>query len=289
MKRPDITTVLEPIVDSRDTLGEGPIWDARESVLWWTDIEGQRIHHAKADGSAHQFFELGVKVGAIGLCEGEGLVLATAQGFAKYAQGTLNYLGNPLEPGDEVRFNDGIVDPLGRFWAGSLGGRDNSLFVLDGETVTRFQGGFGLPNGMGFSPDERTLYFTDSEAKTIYAYDFDPRTGQAENRRPLIVTQDEDGVPDGLTVDAQGFVWSARWGGWHLSRYDPEGRLERTVELPVEQPTSCAFGGEELASLFVTSAREGLDEGKLREQPLAGSLLGLEPSVKGKLEYRFKG
>ena len=277
MNRSDVGVLLEP----RDRLGEGPVWDAREGVLWWTDIEGERIHRARADGGAHQTFDLGFAVGAIGLCQGEGLVLATSQGFARWREGRLELLAKAL-PEDAARFNDGIVDPLGRFWAGSLGGQDNSLFVLDGESVTRFESGFGQPNGMGFSPDERTFYFTDSEAKTIYAYDFDPATGEAENRRALIVTQNEDGVPDGLTVDAEGFLWSARWGGWKLARYDPAGWLERVVELPVAQPTSCAFGGEGLATLFVTSARQGL------EQPEAGSLLALSPGVKGKLEYRFE-
>lgn len=280
---------VSELLASGNVLGEGPIWDEREGALYWTDIEGLSLHRCRADGSDHVVEGLGVKVGAIGLCEASGLVLATEQGFARYDAGRLSYLGNPLGRAPEVRFNDGIVDPLGRFWAGSLGGQDNALFRLEHGDITRVAGGFGLPNGMGFSPDGRTFYFTDSPAKTIYACAFELDTGELGEWRALIVSKDEDGVPDGLTVDAEGFIWSARWGGARLSRYDPAGRLERVVELPVQQPTSCAFGGETLDTLFVTSAREGLSEAELRAQPLAGSLLHLEPGVKGKLEYRFRG
>jgi sugar lactone lactonase YvrE len=214
-------------------------------------------------------------------------VLATQAGFAVYEPGgDLSILENPLPAGDGVRFNDGIVDPLGRFWAGSLGAEDDALYLLEGRAATRFAGGFGLPNGMGFSPDERTLYFTDSDAKTIYAYAFDPETGEVGERRVFVDSHGEDGVPDGLTVDAGGYVWSARWGGWKLSRYHPDGRLERDIPIPAEQVTSCAFGGDNLDALFVTTAREGLSEDQLEEQPQAGSLFVLEPGARGKLEYR---
>lgn len=284
MSRDDVEVLLTP----RDRLGEGPIWDAQAGVLWWTDIEGERIHRAQADGSAHRTFDLGLKVGAIGLCREEGLVLATARGFMRWHRGGLEPLANPL-PEDAERFNDGVVDPLGRFWAGSLGGEDNALFALERSSAKRVWGGFGLPNGMGFSPDERTFYLTDSDAKTIYACAFDPATGEIGELHPFVVSQSEPGVPDGLTVDAEGFVWSARWGGAKLSRYDPDGRLEREIRLPVTQPTSCAFGGETLNTLFVTSARQGLSADALADEPLAGSVLVLWPGAKGKLEYRFAG
>lgn len=280
---------VELVVRTQNCLGEGPVWDDRTGRLFWTDILAQRLHAFHLATGEHETHELGVKVGVIGLRE-NGLVLGTEKGFALYQEKSLNFLCDPEADLPDTRLNDGAVDPLGRFWAGSVFGHDNALYRLDPDrTCHRVDAGFGLPNGVGWSPDLETMYLTDSSARTIYAYDFNPATGELDNRRPFIVSQDKDGVPDGLTVDAEGFVWSARWDGWRLDRYDPTGQLERVVKLPVQRPTSLAFGGPNLDELYLTSARTELSEAVLAEQPWAGALLRLRPGVKGRLEFRFKG
>ena len=284
----------EPLTEIQNELGEGPLWDPR-GRLYWTDINARRLH-LWGSATGGETAELSVKVGCMGLREGGGLVLATDKGFALssvqagFGEAELEFLGDPEADLPQSRFNDGAVDPGGRFWAGSYGGESNSLYRLDADGgVHKIDTGFGIPNGTDWSLDAKTMYFTDSDAKTIYAYDFDVQTGDVENRRPFIVIQDADGVPDGLTVDAKGFLWSARWGGGRLERYDPDGRLERTLTVPVSQPTSLAFGGAGLDELFVTSAREGLSEEALAKQPLAGRLFRVRPGVRGRETFRFGG
>ncbi len=285
-------TDIETLTELQNNLGEGPLWDP-QGRLFWTDINARRLH-LWDPASGVETAELSVKVGCMGLREGGGLVLATDGGFALYSfragldEAEPEFLGDPEADLPQTRFNDGAVDPGGRFWAGSYGGESNSLYRVDPNgSIHKIDTGFGVPNGTDWSLDAETMYFTDSTAKTIYAYDFDTSTGEVENRRPFIVTQDADGVPDGLTVDAEGFLWSARWGGGRLERYDPEGGLERTLALPVSQPTSCAFGGADLSELFITSAREGLSDEALAKQPLAGRLFRVRPFVKGREAFRF--
>ena len=292
---------VEPLTKAQNDLGEGPLWDS-QGRLFWTDINARRLY-LWDPATGEEAAELSVKVGCLGLRESGGLVLATNGGFAllpaqkefgeaglESGEAGLEFLGDPEADLPQTRFNDGAVDPGGRFWAGSYGGESNSLYRLDVDgSIHKVDTGFGIPNGTDWSLDGKTMYFTDSTAKTIYAYDFDVQTGAVENRRPFIVTADEDGVPDGLTVDAEGFLWSARWGGWRVERYDPEGRLERTLRVPVSQPTSCAFGGADLDELFVTSAKVGLSDEALKEQPLAGRLFRLRPGVRGREAFRFRG
>jgi sugar lactone lactonase YvrE len=149
--------------------------------------------------------------------------------------------------------------------------------------------GLTISNGIGWSPDNKTMYFTDSMPRTIYAYDFDPITGAIENRRSFIHTPDEPGVPDGLTVDSEGFIWSARWDGWKITRYDPDGKLEREIEVSAQRPTSCTFGGPDLDELYVTSASVGMDWMDRVKQPAAGNLFRIRVDVKGLPEPKFAG
>ena len=281
--------VLETVVHSADTLGEGPVWDERSGTLYWTDILGERIHRFQPSSTEHKTQALGVKVGALGLREQEGLIMATQRGFMLLEDDTLTPLVDPEAHLSATRFNDGAVDPLGHFWAGTMEGDNGTLYRLNAaHECQAVDEGFGVPNGIGWSLDFKTMYFTDSSTRTIYAYDFDPATGEVENRRPFIVTEG-DSSPDGLTVDAEDFIWSARWDGWCLERYDPAGRLERVLRMPVARPTSIAFGGENLDELYVTSARTGISPDDLAKQPLAGALLRLQPGVQGRPDFRYKG
>lgn len=287
---------VECLLDGRNTLGEGPVWDPERSCLFWTDIRAGN-YFSLAPGSepkaSARVHPVGVMVGAIGLRAGAGLLLATSEGFAFHdpaGRERPTFIADPEAHLPDTRMNDGAVDPSGRFWAGSMGEGGGSLYRLDPDLSLRMvDEGFGTPNGIGWSPDGTVMYFTDSDARTIYRYDVDPAGGGIENRRPFVVSSDDDGVPDGLTVDAEGFVWSARWDGWRLERYDPEGSLERVVMMPVQRPTSVAFGGDDLDQLYVTSARIGLTDGELKSQPQAGGLFRLRPGVRGRAEYRFGG
>ncbi|HEX8231281.1 MAG TPA: SMP-30/gluconolactonase/LRE family protein, partial [Chloroflexia bacterium] len=193
----------------------------------------------------------------------------------------------------ESRFNDGAVDPEGRFWAGTMthdGSASSSLYRLDPDySVHTMAAGLTISNGIGWSPDGRTMYHTDTEKQVIHAYDFDAATGNIENRRDFVRTSEEEGFPDGLTVDAEGFVWSAFYGGWQIVRYDSDGKREREVRLPVANVTACTFGGHDLTDLYITTAWSGLNEEQRREQPLAGDLFLLHTNIKGQPQLKFRG
>lgn len=203
----------------------------------------------------------------------------------------LEFIADPEADKPEARFNDGAVDRQGRFWAGTISeGFANSLYRLDPDgTVQKMETGIGISNGIGWSPDNKTMYFTDTPARVIYAYDFDLATGAIENRRTFVQVPEEEGFPDGLTVDSEGFIWSAHWDGWKITRYDPTGKVEREIQVLVQRPTSCTFGGAELNELYLTSASVGLSQAALKDQPLAGDLFRLKVEVKGLEEPKYLG
>ncbi len=284
---------VQHVLAIKNQLGEGPVWHPDEQALYWVDILEGCFYRLDPETGQHGRFDIGLPVGCLGFRKDGGLVLATQKGFAFWAseEGSLESIADPEADWPETRFNDGAVDRQGRFWAGTLG-REAAcgLYRLDPDlSVHTMETGITVCNGIGWSPDNKTMYFTDSALKMIYAYDFDPDTGAIDNRRPFIHTPDEAGVPDGLTVDSEGFIWSARWDGWKVTRYDPQGKMERKVPMPVQRPTSCTFGGPGLDELYITSARVGLGEEALNEQPLAGDLFRLKTDVKGFAEPKFLG
>jgi sugar lactone lactonase YvrE len=285
---------VEHILVAGDELGECPIWSVEEQALYWVDITGDRFHRLRPATGDHEVFDVGVLVSAVGLRDSGGLILATGEGIAFWdpdTQALMHTIASPEASKPDARFNDAAVDRQGRFWVGSLSrDRTGSLYRLDpGGVLHRMDSGFGTSNGIGWSPDSRTMYFTDSSPRTIYAYDFDPATGEIRDRRPFVHTPDEEGVPDGLAVDSEGFVWSARWGGWKITRYDPNGRVERAIQVPIQYPTSCVFGGPQLDRLYITSARTQLNEVQREEQPQAGDLFCLQTDVTGLPPSKFQG
>ncbi len=290
---------LEHLLAVQNELGEGPVWDAEAQVLYWVDIYGQTFYRFSPTTGELRKVEVGLQVGVLAPRVSGGLVMATQRGFALWDEerAALTFLADPEADHPETRFNDGAVDPGGRFWAGTMleGSEEwdtapGNLYRLDPDhTITRMETGIAISNGMGWSPDWKTMYFTDSPRQVIYAYDYDVLTGAIEHRRPFIQTPGEASVPDGLTVDSEGCIWSVRWGGWRVIRYDPQGKKEREIVLPVQYPTSCTFGGPNLDELYITSAATALNAQKRGEQPLAGDVFRLRPGVKG-LEYpRFLG
>lgn len=289
-----MNTVVEHVLACQCRLGEGPIWHPIEQVLYWVDILEGRLHRFDPHSGDHQVFDVGVIVGSMGLRAGGGFVMATGRGFAFWNPETaqMEFIGDPdPSEGTDARFNDGKTDPQGRFWAGKMSGKpENSLFRLDPDrSIHRMERGISVSNGLGWSPDLQIFYYTDSDARLIYAYDYDPGTGNISNRRDFTRIPQGEGVPDGLAVDLQGYLWSARWGGWKVVRYSPDGQIDCEIPMPVEFPTSCAFGGENLDELYITSAWVEVQPGGRDQQPWAGDVFRLKPQVKGLPEPFFAG
>ncbi|MBE0696844.1 MAG: SMP-30/gluconolactonase/LRE family protein [Anaerolineaceae bacterium] len=286
---------VEHLVGSQCQLGEGPLWHPVEQVLYWLDITQGRLHRFDPSSGEHQVTILGVVTGSMGVRAQGGFIMATQNGFAFWdpQMAKMNFLGDPDADEADVRFNDGKTDPQGRFWAGKMSTTPtNSLFRLDADcSIQRMESGIFISNGLGWSPDNRIFYYTDSGTKEIYAYDFDPSSGSIANRRVFARIPDApgEGTPDGLAVDREGCIWSARWGGWKIVRYTPDGRIEREIPMPVEFPTSCAFGGPELNELFITSAWVEVKPANRASQPMAGDVFRLRVHVQGFPEPVFAG
>ncbi len=284
---------IELVIAAQDELGEGPLWHTGEQALYWVDIEGRRYHRLDPARGEHTLVAVGVQVGVLAFRRQGGLVLATEQGFGFFdpASRTLTAIGDPEQDKPETRFNDGAVDRRGRFWAGTLGDPfNNNLYRLDPDgAIHHMDTGLDISNGIGWSPDDRVMYLVDSTPSVIYAYDFDLASGGLANRRRFVDRAGRPGVPDGLIVDAEGFIWTAIWGGSCLERYDPAGRLERTVAVPPLYPTSLAFGGADLDVLYVTSARTEIPAAERARFPEAGGLFRLHGAGRGLPEPFFAG
>ena len=279
----------EPVGDMVAELGEGPYWRPEDDCLLWVDIPGGLLHMTrvktgetitvKVDEVSAAFPALG---GGILTAGGHRLMLRATRPGPGWA-------GQPVAsvPAREgVRFNDAAVDPAGRVWVGSMDINEKeplgTLYRLDsGGTLTPVVKRVTISNGLGWSPDGTSMYYNDSPTGRIDMFDYDQATGEAFQRRVFADLSAADGVPDGLTVDADGCVWVAMHGGGVLRRFTPAGRQDAVVPLPVSQPTSCAFGGPGLAELYVTTASRGLTEAQRSAEPLAGRLLRLRPGPVG--------
>ena len=289
----------EPVCIARagTECGEGPVWSADERVLYWVDITGARLHCYDPRRRCDAAWDLPGEVGALALRRGGGLVLMLQSGFAFFdpRTGTIEHLFDPHPEDTETRLNDAKVDRRGRLWAGTYHAPmprqpRGVLFRLDPDlSCRRMDQGFHVPNGPDWSPDDRVMYLGDSTAQIIYAYDFDLDAGTVANRRVFARVPPELGRPDGLSVDAEGYVWSGHADGWRLTRYAPDGRIDRVVTLPVQVVTNCAFAGEDLGTLYITTARWGVPNHALAGQPLAGGLFAMSPGVRGRLETQFPG
>jgi L-arabinonolactonase len=284
------------VAKRRNILGEGPCWDAATGRLWWVDITSRLIEWLRPATGETGAYGLDRRASALAPRRDRTLLLATDRGFAVFdpESGRLEPRHHPEADLPGNRANDGHVDPQGRFWVGTMDDREQarsgSVYRLDPDwTVTRVIDGMAIPNSLVFSPDGRTLYVAESKDAALYAYEVDPASGELGDCSLFASTREDGCSPDGSAVDAEGYLWNAQWGGWRLVRYAPDGRIDRIVDMPVEQPTSCAFGGEDLATLFVTSARTGLSDAALAAQPDAGSLFGFRPGVRGRPQPPFAG
>jgi sugar lactone lactonase YvrE len=289
-------TEVTKVLTAKANIGEGPVWDAKAQRLLWVDIVGQELNlFNPADGSNKTFKLPDIVTSATPRAQG-GILLTLRRSFAFFDPTTekLETVAEvePDMPGN--RFNDGKTDRQGRHWAGTMGDVDwnhpiGNLYRIGADKKpVRMEQKICCSNGIGWSPDNKTMYFCESFAHVIHQYDFDPATGDIENRRPF-TTVNTESFPDGLTVDAEGFVWSAQPVFGRIVRYDPTGKMERIIELPVSRGTRVMFGGPNLDTLYVTTMRVTLEDAQLAEEPLAGCLLAIKPGVRGIAEAPFQG
>jgi sugar lactone lactonase YvrE/DNA-binding IclR family transcriptional regulator len=287
----------ECLVDARALLGECPTWSPRDGALYWVDILTPAIHRYDTLTGADTEVKLGTMVSlAIPKATG-GLLVATPGGLMTYSDETkmLAPLCHPEADRPGNRYNDGKCDRMGRLWVGSLdmgtAANRGNLFRVDPDgSWKKMDSGFTIANGLGWSPDNTKMYFTDTFRRTVYVYDFDLRAGTIANRRALITFAADDGVPDGLTVDEEGCLWIAVWDAWRIVRYAPDGREMQRIRMPVPRPTSCCFGGANLDTLYITSASVRLNEAALAAAPLSGALFSLRlQGVRGLPDTAFAG
>ena len=285
----------ENVVGVGNVIGEGPRWNAAEQRLYWVDfIENQNIHTWHPSSRELKTYRTEAPVTALGFRRAGGLIVATGGKIAvcDLPAGSLRVLAS-VDDRPSMRLTDGAVDAEGRFWVGSMHSQQQdqphgSLYRFDPDgTVHTMDNGITVSNGLGWSPDQRTLYFIDTFRRAVYAYDYSRATGAIGNRRVFVRTREDDGYPDGMAVDAQGHVLVAFWGGWKVVRYDPDGAREREIRFPVANPTACAFGGPDLDELYVTSAKLALPPDQLAAQPMAGDLFRVRLGVRGQPEPWF--
>ena len=276
---------LEVVIGPGARLAEGPVWDARSGRLAWIDVLSSQVLLTDVASGQTDVIEVPSHVGSIAPRAAGGFVAALQDGFWVVGDGRPRRITSVAEARPGLRFNDGKCDPAGRFWAGTMAydeapgagalyrlNRDGrASLMLDGVTIS---------NGLAWSSDGRTMYYVDSPTRRVDAFSFAPQTGEIGGRRTVILLPPGLGVPDGMTLDAEGGIWVALWGGGVVHRY-LDGQLAQVIRLPVSQATSCAFGGADLDELYVTSAREGLSREQREAQPLAGAVFRVRPGVRG--------
>ena len=291
----DVTCVL----DARAILGEGPVWCPSDHALYWVDIRKPALHRLGPGRGATRSWPMPEEIGSFALRRDGGALVALRSGlaFLDLEAGSLARVCAPEPDKPQNRMNDGKCDRRGRFWVGTMSTLPASvreptgaLYRLDHDLRWhRMLDGITVPNSLAWSPDDRTLYFADTPSRQIRAFDFDVERGTIANPRVFATLPEGVGFPDGSTVDADGFLWNAHFDGWRLTRYAPDGRVDRVIGLPVQRPTSCAFGGDNLDILYVTSASARLTEAELAKGPLAGGLFAVSVGVRGLPEPRFAG
>lgn len=274
-------------------LAEGPHWSSIDQRLHWVDITNGIVFSINADGTDCRSIDVHELVGAVVPCRAGGLLVALQSGiYTIDSQGERTLVAHPEHDRPGNRYNDGKCDSLGRFWVGSLAlnGEPGAgrLWRIDPDGhCTLIEQHLDVPNGLGWSPDEQRFYHTDSGRATIYQYDMDMPSGALGKRRVFASNADGDGVPDGLTVDTEGSIWSAQWDGGCLIRYDADGRIAQRIRIDVPRPTSCTIGGPDHRTLYITSARVGLASEVLESAPCSGHILSMDQSVPGLPDHPF--
>ncbi|MCC5831878.1 MAG: SMP-30/gluconolactonase/LRE family protein [Chlamydiales bacterium] len=279
-------------IEAHNVLGEGPVWDPRSGFLYWVDIIGGFVNQHDARHHLLKEWKTPSMVTHIALCEDPNFLFLTLRDrFAvlDLKTGEITVDRQSRLESERIRFNDGAVDSEGRLWIGTMDVElkkpDGVLYCLAGGLLNKKDEGFVVSNGMAWSPDRNFFYLTESKERSIYRYAY--ADGEISNRRLFVGLPQEEGSPDGLTVDSEGYVWSAHWDGSRITRYTPDGNVDRVLELPVSRPTNCCFGGSDMKTLFITSASYELSEEEKQAQPEAGNLFSVEAPTKGIPEEFF--
>jgi sugar lactone lactonase YvrE len=286
------------IVSAQNRLGETPIWEPEENALYWVDWGG--LPTCRFDPRSGKFttYSTTLPVTALARRASGGWIAIAQNGLYGWEPETNEYklIYGPAQPSrPEICYNDAAVDRQGRLLVGTVNMDDpflpeGSLYRLDPDgSFYELDAGYATANGIGVSPDGKTVYLADQRHRQIIALDYDPVSGTASNRRIFARLPEEDGMPDGLIVDADGFVWNGHWAGWKLTRYDPDGKIERQVRFPVEHVISFAFGGQDLDELFVTTSSWDFGDAERKQQPCAGDLFYVKTGVQGLVEPAFAG
>jgi len=285
---------IELVLDAKAELGEGAIWDDARALLYWVDIVGCSAHVYDPASNSDRAIDIGELVGTVVPRASGGLMLALEHGFAhlELPSGKLDRICDPERGVSTNRFNDGKCDPAGRFWAGTMGkaGSGRLYCLFPDLTAKVMLEGVTTSNGIAWDLDAKTMYYIDTPTQKVDAFDYDLDTGAISNRRTVVTVPGDMGHPDGMTVDAEGKLWVAHWDGWHVHRWDPKGgELMESIPVPAARATSCAFGGPDLDELYITTARAGIDDSALGEQPHAGGLFRARPGVRGVEAFAFAG
>ena len=288
------TVEPEIVADYRNIVGENPLWHPEEKRLYWLDIKGGKIFRLDPAAGSHEvFWQGGVTGGFTFQADGSLLLFMERGAVAVLRDGQLSYLIDRLSGEDENRFNDVIADPAGRVFCGTMpqddrraidgGERPGTLYRLDTDgSITPLFDDCGIPNGMGFTADRRHMYYTESMDHTIYVFDYDQRSGAISNKRPFVESGAGYGLPDGMTVDAEGHVWSTRAGGAALFRYSPEGVEEMSIPFPARLVSSVAFGGDDLTDIYCTTIG---GDNRAEHGAGAGALFRLRLGIRGVPDY----
>lgn len=284
------------VLDCQNRHCEGILWNAADQRVWWTDIHGKTLWaYDPATGSAERHSVPG-SIGCFAPRRDGTFVAAFVDGFALYAPrtGRRDDIARFEPQLPQTRLNDGRTDRQGRFIAGGMDEKDlspiSSVWRLDPDLkLMRLFGSVRCANSTCFSSDGRTMYFADSPQREIVAFDYDPDTGDLGQKRSLARIEAGRGVPDGSCMDAEGFIWNAVWEGYRVERFAPDGRLDMTIDVPVEKPTCVAFGGADLDMLYITTSRLGSSADRLAREPESGGLYAVKPNVKGLVDAPFAG
>ncbi|EDP46901.1 SMP-30/gluconolactonase/LRE family protein [Rickettsiella grylli] len=268
------------------TLGEGPLWHPVEKCLYWVDIVAATLYRLNADNSINKFI-MPSEIGSIAWSAQGGLIAALRDRFATIDTntGSTQTIALPLHKMKKVMFNDGKCDRQGRFWAGTKDVKEQepigALYCLNKGNVVEMLKGFTVSNGIAWNLDNSVMYICDSPSRQIYQYEFDKRRGSLGQMQVFAQIPQEEGFPDGLTVDSQGYLWSCHWDGWQITRYTSTGEIDSIIPMPIPRPTSCCFGGPDLTTLYVTSASIGLSASQLADAPQSGMIFSIETGIKG--------
>lgn len=283
------------VLDAKATLGEGAIWHPAEKRLYWVDIEGRALHLYDPATEEDKVWPVGERVGTVVPVVNGGALVALQNGihFIDTDTGELRCVINPLKA-DDIRFNDGKCDPAGRFWVGTmaLDSREGAavLYCMDYDgSIEQVLSKLTVSNGIVWTADRKTMYFIDTPTRKVQAFAYDQETGTIRKERDAFAIPESEGKPDGMTMDENGRLWIALYGGGGVGCWDPEtGEMLLKVNVPAPHTTSCAFGGERLDTLYITTARDGLDKDQLQKYPQSGGVFAVRPDAKGVPANFFK-